>query len=235
MIPAVMKTLEQFFAPEFRSVLFKSLALTIGLLLVVWAGLEAIISSFTFAPYPWLDWAIAVLAGFGLFIGMAFLVIPISAIFAGLFLDEVAQAVEERYYPDDARGTELPVMQSILIALKFLGPLVLVNLVVLLLMLIPGVNIAAFVVGNGYLLGREYFELAALRHMPYGEARAFRRENRGAVFLAGMLLAAIAMVPVVNLFLPLFATAFMIHVFKHAQGPGRSGAIGLSVRRHDLE
>jgi CysZ protein len=80
--------------------------------------------------------------------------------------------------------------------------------------LIPGINLIAFYLGNGYLLGREYFELAAMRHMPPDKAKQLRRANRVTVLLCGLIIAAIASVPILNLITPLFATAFMVRIFK---------------------
>jgi CysZ protein len=76
------------------------------------------------------------------------------------------------------------------------------------------VNLIAFYVGNGYLLGREYFELAAMRHIPAAEARRLRLANRGTVFLCGLIIAGLASVPILNLLTPLFATSFMVQIYK---------------------
>jgi CysZ protein len=89
-----------------------------------------------------------------------------------------------------------------------------VNLVALLLLLVPGVNLIAFYAGNGYLLGREYFELVATRHMPSAQARRLRKSNRLTVFLCGLIIAGLASVPILNLVTPLFATSFMVRVYK---------------------
>jgi len=89
-----------------------------------------------------------------------------------------------------------------------------VNILALFLLLIPGINVIAFYLGNGYLLGREYFELAAMRHMPPAEARELRRANRTTVFLCGLIVAGIASVPILNLITPLFATSFMVRIYK---------------------
>ena len=89
-----------------------------------------------------------------------------------------------------------------------------VNILALLLLLVPGVNLIAFYVGNGYLLGREYFEMVAMRHLPAAEARRLRKANRGSVLLCGVVIAGLASVPILNLLTPLFATAFMVHVYK---------------------
>jgi CysZ protein len=89
-----------------------------------------------------------------------------------------------------------------------------VNLIALFLLLVPGVNLIAFYVGNGYLLGREYFEMVAMRHLPPDEARRLRRANMGYVSLCGLIIAGLASVPILNLLTPLFATAFMVRVYK---------------------
>jgi CysZ protein len=67
---------------------------------------------------------------------------------------------------------------------------------------------------NGYLLGREYFELVALRHHASAQVKRERRANRYTVWGAGLIVALFAMIPVLNLLAPLFGTAFMVHVHK---------------------
>ena len=99
-------------------------------------------------------------------------------------------------------------------AMKFFGVVIAGNLVALLLLLVPGVNIAAFFIVNGYLLGREFFEFAAMRLRPEAEAKALRRRHAGTVFLAGLLIAAFISVPLLNLLTPLFAAAMMVHLHK---------------------
>jgi CysZ protein len=76
------------------------------------------------------------------------------------------------------------------------------------------VNVAVFFVANGYLLGREYFELAAMRFRPIDEARELRRANALRVFLAGLVIAGIVVIPILNLITPVFATAFMVRMHK---------------------
>ena len=67
---------------------------------------------------------------------------------------------------------------------------------------------------NGYLLGREYFELVSLRHLDVEAARRLQKRFRFRIFMAGLVIAAFATVPILNLFAPLFATAFMVHTSK---------------------
>ena len=89
-----------------------------------------------------------------------------------------------------------------------------VNFLALLLLLVPGINIAVFFFANAYLLSREYFELAAMRHRPVAEARAFRRRYAVQIFIAGFMIAGLVAIPVVNLITPVFATAFMTRLHK---------------------
>jgi CysZ protein len=149
---------------------------------------------------------------------MAFLVGPIASLVAGLFLDEIAAHVEASDYPDEPPGRDLPLALSLVLSAKFAAVVVLVNIFALLLLLLPGVNLVVFLVANGYLLGREYFELAALRHIPQAEAKRLRQANRVQVFLGGLMIAGLLAVPLLNLLTPLFATAFMVHLFKRVQG-----------------
>jgi CysZ protein len=101
-----------------------------------------------------------------------------------------------------------------LFALRFAGLSVLVNLLALALLFAPGVNVLAFLGANAYLLGREYFELAAMRFRPPDEARAMRRRFALSVFLAGLFVAVFVSIPLLNLCTPLFATALMTRVHK---------------------
>jgi CysZ protein len=138
----------------------------------------------------------------------------VTSLIAGLYLDDIAGQVERSAFPSDPPGRELPTAQSVWLAIKFFFVVLVVNLVALLLLLIPGVNLIAFYVGNGYLLGREYFELAAMRHVSAAEAKRLRKANRLTVLLCGLIIAGLASVPILNLVTPLFATGLMVRMYK---------------------
>lgn len=217
MFTSAFKAIDQMLSPPFRVVLFKSLGLTIGLFLGIGLALQEFLSSVTISTYPYIDQVLAVVAGLGVILGFVFLMGPVTALFAGIFLDEIAEQVEKVHYPEDRPGTALPMLDSMILALKFFGILILVNIAILMVAWIPGVNLIAYLSGNGYLLGREFFEMVAMRHMSQDDARALRQENGTRVFFSGVLIAALAMIPFANLLVPLFATAFMVHVFKRVQ------------------
>ena len=195
--------------------------------------MEAVVSTFLLpflGPWPWLTTAMSWLLGAGLVVGLGFLIAPVTSIFAGVFLDDVAEAVEQRHYPNDAPGRPLPIVKSAGIATRFFGLVVLGNLLALLLVLFLGLGIVIFFVVNGYLLGREYFQFASLRHVSSEESERLRQNNSGAVFFAGLVMAGLLAIPFLNLLTPLFSGALMVHLFKYVQrkdaASGRASAGG---------
>jgi CysZ protein len=153
-----------------------------------------------------------------LFVALAYILPAVSALVAGYFLDDAAEIVERTDFPNEARGQALPLGRALLYGLRFAGLSLLVNLVALTLFFVPVVNVVAFFAANSYLLGREYFELAAGRFRPMAEAGAMRVAFRPTVLLAGAMLAALVLVPVLNLLTPLFGVALMVHVHKRLSG-----------------
>jgi CysZ protein len=105
-------------------------------------------------------------------------------------------------------------MQSIRQSLGFLLVVGLGNLFALVLLLVPGINLAAFFLVNGYLLGREYFEFAAMRFMSPADAKRLRSRNSTTIFFAGLIIAAFLSVPLLNLLTPMFAAGMMVHLHK---------------------
>ena len=87
-------------------------------------------------------------------------------------------------------------------------------------MFVAGAGFIAFFLATAWLLGREYFQLAAMRFRTPAEAKAMRRHNAGLVFTAGLVIAAFVSIPIVNLATPLFGMALMVHMHKRLSGPG---------------
>jgi CysZ protein len=214
MLQAASAALGQITTPPFRGTLWKVLAITLVLLGGLWFGLDKFIIGYIAAPWPWLASALSILTGVGLFIGMAFLVAPASSLVASLFLDDLADIVERDIYPAGVRGAPISAGQSLWLGLRFALVSLGVNLVALALFLIPGVNALVFLVANAYLLGREYFELAALRFRPIEEVRQLRERHAVTLFLCGLCIAVFVAIPIVNLLTPLFGVAFMVRMHK---------------------
>ena len=222
---AARLALRNLFAPETRAVFWKVLGLTILVLVGLWLALRGAFIAYVLpwfdALFPgmpdwagWLTFVLGVLASIGLALALALLLSSVTAIIAGLFLDDVAEVVERRDYPQDTPGSAMPLGEALVASLKFFGVVVLGNLLALVLLFVPGVNIAAFFLVNGYLLGREFFEFAAMRFRSPHEARAFRSRHGGTVFMGGLVIAAFLAVPILNLLTPLFAAGMMVHLHK---------------------
>ena len=213
MFTSAIRAFGDLFSPEFRSVLLKALGLTIALFIAVLVIAEVLIASFTHFSWPWADRLVEIGTGLALLVAFFFLMSPVTAAFAGLFLDRIAEKVEERHYPWDPRGTPLPAGRAILMAIQFFVVVLLVNLAVLPTVFF-GFGVLVLIAANAYLIGREYFEMVAMRHMPVEEARILRKENSPTVFIAALLPAVMSVVPFVNLVVPLFSTAYFTHLFK---------------------
>lgn len=232
MLSAARQAFGELFSPPFRSVMVKCVAFTLALLAGLFIAIQWSFAYFVAWP-DWIETSVQVLGGLALVAASIFLIPPVTSLIAGLYLDDIAAVVEQQGFPADPPGRELPIARSIWLAIRFFFIVLLVNLVALLLLLVPGVNLIAFYVGNGYLLGREYFELAAMRHVSEREAKRIRKANSTTVLLCGLVIAAVASVPIFNLLTPLFATGFMVRMWKRiaaktkpgVQGPGQRGAV----------
>lgn len=206
------------FSPPFRSVLLRTLGLTLAVLAGLGIGLYAVFAYFVALPWGWAEWSLDVLAGIGLTVAAVFLVAPASSMVAGLFLDEIAARVEREAFPAVGEGRAVPFARSVALSIRFFLVTLFANVMALLLLLVPGINLVIFLVVNAYLLGREYFELAAMRYRLPDEARLFRTRNGGQVFAAGLIVAGFVSIPILNLATPLFATSFMVRYHRRLSG-----------------
>lgn len=151
-----------------------------------------------------------------------FLMVPVASAFTGLFLEDVADGVEDRHYPALPPATPLSLGQGLRQAVNFLGVVIAVNLGALVLypFVGPGSPLVFWAI-NGYLLGHEYFSLVALRRLPPTEVKAMRRRNRWTLWAAGTLMAAPLSVPLVNLVIPTLGVATFTHIFHRLAQSGR--------------
>ncbi len=214
MFDAAFAALREIISPPFRRVLLKSLGMTLVFLALAWVGLDKLALSYAVVSHPWVQTALVYATGVGLFFLLAYFLGPISMIVSGLFLDDLADVVEADLYPPGQRGVAIPTAQAILMGLRFALVSAGVNFLALTLLLVPGINAAAFLFANAYLLGREYFLFAATRFMPLSEAYALRERFAFPLILAGLFIAAFVATPGLNVLTPLFGVAFMSRVYK---------------------
>jgi CysZ protein len=235
-IQAALAAWRQVLFGPLRRILWRTLGLTLALLVLLWFALTRLLSYYLEgrqfgADYPWIEGFAFFFAGAGLFIALIYFLPAVSALVAGYFLDDAADIVERTDFPTDPPGQAQPFGRALLYGLRFAGLSLLVNLAALTLFFVPVVNIAVFFAANAYLLGREYFELAAARFRPIPDAAAMRMAHRGTVLAAGAMIAALLLVPILNLLTPLFGIALMVNLHKRlSDRPLTYGGPGSPVR-----
>jgi CysZ protein len=232
MIDAAVNALVQMFSPPFRGLLLKCAGLALGLIvlfaialhrLLVWlatAGANWVENMFGVsapAPISIFVWVLSVAAGIGIIVGSVFLMPAVTALLGSFFVDDIALEVERTHYPTQPVGTPLPLPRAVLQGTKTALLAILVYLIAVPFLLLAGAGAVIFFLASAYLLGREYFELAAMRHQPIAQAKRLRQTHQSTVFLAGILIAAFVSIPIVNLATPLFAMALMVHVHQRVR------------------
>jgi CysZ protein len=235
MLPAAATALSDILSRPLRAILWRAIGLALVLVAVLAFALQRLLSWFAGSGEVWLEavlgpgfhtplailgWIVSVAAGLGVVVGAVFLMPAITALVASVFVDDVAEIVERARYPHQPAGKALPVGIALREGIKAAALTLLVYLIALPFVLFAGAGFIAFFVATAWLLGREYFELAAMRFRVPAEAKAMRKQHALTVFIAGLIIATFVSIPIVNLATPLFGMAFMVHLHKRLSGAG---------------
>jgi uncharacterized protein involved in cysteine biosynthesis len=215
MLGAFFRAVAELAEPPMRRVVVLSLGLAVLTFAVLWLGVAEILYHTSFFDWRPLNWLVDLLGGLAVLI-LSWLLFPaIVTLIMGFYLERVAAAVEALDYPGRDPPRYQPVGEVLAVMLRLTGLTIVLNLLALpIYLLIPGINLVLFFVLNGYLLGRGYFEVVALRRLDAGEARAMRKRFAGRIFSGGVVIAGLFALPLVNLVAPVIATAFMLHIFE---------------------
>ncbi len=234
MLDAAVKALSQILSPPMRSILWRSIGFALVLITVLAIGLQRLLSWLADNGEGWaeamlgpnfhstltvLSWIISIAAGLGVVVGGIFLMPAVTSAIAGFFVDDVGDLVEREYYPAEQPGQALPVTLATIESIKIALLTILVYLIALPFVFVAGAGFLVFFIATAWLLGKQYFELAAMRFRPPAEAKLMRKDNAATVFTAGALIAAFVSIPIVNLATPLFGMALMVHMHKRLSGP----------------
>lgn len=219
---AFFSALGQIGDPKFRAVLLRGVGLTILLLVLACAGAIWLINwlsgSEISLPFvgavPWLNDVLNYSGIVLVLVLPVFLMVPVASAITSIFLDEVAQAVEDKHFPALPPARRIPVSEAVMDGLSFLGVLVVANLLALILYAVF-TPLAPFIFWamNGFLLGREYFTLAAMRRIGRDGARKLRSKHSTTIWVAGTLMAIPLSVPLVNLVIPIIGAATFTHIY----------------------
>jgi CysZ protein len=229
MLDAAAKAIVQMFSPALRALLWKSIALALALIVVAAAALYRLIvwlvgagsasAETTFGPYAhWpveaLAWLLSIAAGLGIVVGSVMLMPAVTSVVASFFSDQIADEVERNNYPADPPGTALSLWRAAYEGIKTALLAIIIYVCAAPFLLLAGLGAIIFFLATAWLLGREYFELAAMRFHSPAEAKALRKHNAARVYVGGLFIATFVSIPIVNLATPLFAMALMVHVHK---------------------
>ena len=219
--------------PQILTLVLIGIGLTILLFVALQAGMFWLIRLFTPGSFmlPWigvfdvgsaLSWsslALFPIMGF-------FLMAPVAAGFCGLFAERVSDAVEQVHYPHET-GQDLDFTDGLLESLALMAAVF--GVAILSLILTPFLGPFApvlFYGANGWLLGREFFQMAARRHLHAPQAIALRKSNGVTVTALGAMIAVLLTVPVLNIAVPVLAAAAFTHLFHLIRGTaGRNSPI----------
>jgi uncharacterized protein involved in cysteine biosynthesis len=227
---AVAKTLGQMNDPRIRGVIGKILGLAIlGYILFV------VLVYFLIGWLAGLSGWLADLAQFGGAIGamvIAWFIFPgVAAAIAGFFADEVIDVVEQKHYPLLGPARHLPIWTVVVDALQLAGISLIANLLALPLLVVFPLYVLVTWGVNGWLLGREYFEMVAFRRLDRDAARALHRKHFRTFTTAGVLIAICLTIPFINLIAPVLGAAFMVHVAQNVVNQRDTGAHAPSLGR----
>jgi CysZ protein len=212
MVSALIRAFADISSPALRRVAALGLVIALASFAVLWTAVAVALGQSTLFAWRPLDWLIDLLGALAV-LGLSWLLFPaVVTIVMGFFVERIAGAVEARNYPGRGPPRHASLRETAVTTLRLMGLTILLNLLVLpVYLFVPGINFFVFLGLNGYLFGREYFEVVALRRLEPNAARTLRRRFGGRVFLAGVAIAGMFAVPLVNLVAPVIATAFMLH------------------------
>lgn len=230
MIRSLTRAFAQLPDPRFRSVVLRGVLWCFALFALLFGSTWWLIDSTRMFGISWLEWAAdalgwtaAIIACVVLFPGAVLTVLT-------FMLEDVAAAVEARYYPGLPPPRRQPFIEILGSGLRLAGVVVALNLlflpVYLVLFFLPPINLFVFYGLNGYLLGREYFELVAYRRLDATAVRELKRSNRTRLFWAGVVIAVLLTIPLINWLMPVVATAFMLHLFEMLRHRPDAGVAG---------
>lgn len=229
MISALTKALGQMGDPKLQKVFWKGVVGAVLAFILLYSVLYFVMSQIAWTEIPfyigdffaWIGDSLDIFGGvfFGgtILITTYFLFPAVMIAVVGIFLEDVCKAVEDKHYPNLGEARKVTIVDSLWNALKFVGVVVLINIIAapfyVLTFWIAGLGIILYYLINGYLIGREYYELVAFRRMPAKNATKLRRAHRGKIMLAGAATAFAMTIPIVNILTPIIAAAMMVHIF----------------------
>ena len=227
MLSPLIRALAQLDDPLFVGVVLRSVAWSLGGFLSLAAllswGLHAAAQTWVHnqSAAGWLGWLGYVAGPVGAALLALVLFLPVAAVIATLFIDRVADAVERRWYPGTPPVAPAPLLDQLWDGLDLGVKVLAMQLLALLLsLLMPGVVVALGWLVAAWAIGRGLFVAVAMRRMGRRDALLLCRHRLPSVLAQGGWMAALGLMPLLNLLAPVLGTAALVHVL-HAPEPPR--------------
>lgn len=230
-VTAIERTLAQIVDPAFLKVFILGILTTMAAMIATWFMADHLKNEIIFTHFDWqwvneafqwllnVDWIFNII----FFFLMGIFFPPIATIFMSLYLDDIVEAVEGKYYADRKAGKRLGMGHLSYLALRLAFMIILLNIIVIPLYIfffwLPFVPLVIFYTLNSYLLGWGYYEMVAVRHLGIKEAGRHRKSIRGQVLVGGFMVSLLYTVPVVNLAAPILGAAVLAHLFHLSLSP----------------
>ena len=207
MLTGFLRAISQLTDSRLTRILIRVVFLSMLVFVALWIGMAYLLKSEALTEIPVVNWLGGVMA----VVATLFLFPVVVSVILGFYLEPIAAVVEAKYYPKLPPAKGVGVMGGAWAGVRFFLKALVVNLVLLVFLFAPALYPFAWLLANGYLLGREYFELVAFRRLSAGEARGLRHTHRWATMFGGTLGTLMFLVPVVNLLAPVVLTMAMVH------------------------
>jgi len=214
MIWDLLKSFKQLCDPSFRAVFLRTVVLSILLFLILVVGAWYLLSITQIFNWSWLEfltdkvgWLLAFVAGCVLFPGTAVFVMSFN-------LDPVILAVEKKHYADVSTVRNQTFFENLLFSIRYTGAVLIINLFLVPIYFIPVLNLISFGLVNGYLIGREYFDLIAPRRIEPGAVKLIQKRFKFRFWFVGIVISYLLVIPVLNFVVPIIAVTFMLHTFE---------------------
>ncbi len=210
---AIQRTLITMAKPYFLRLMMLCAGITLAgfLALSIFVGIA--LSQISLFQWGWLD-TLADVTGTLFTVVAAWFLFPIVvSLIATVFQEQVANVIDRQEY-GEAPSQSLPFLPELLHGLRLAGLALGLNLLALPLYLTVVLFPFVYYPLNGYLLGREFFEMVAARYVGRAEATALRKRHRAKAFLGGLLIVLMATLPGINMIAPFAGIALMAHVYR---------------------
>lgn len=205
--------------PRARNVALLGVGIALLTLIGLLFGVDWLLAWAADTGRSWLNAIVEVLGVLGTAIVAWFLFPSIVVAISGLFLERVVDATEERYFPGLPVPRPVPLSATVGASLRLLATSLLLNLLALPAYFVPLLNLPVWLLLNGYLVGREYAELVGMRRLDRPALDTLLRQQRWLFWLAGVVIAFLLAIPLVNLVAPVVGAAFMTHRFHRKLDP----------------